>query len=153
MTKSFMNCFICSIEHPSLFPVVLNWFGSGLWCLTPLSTIFQLHRGQFYWWRKLEYSKKTTDLSQVTDKLYHKYTSPWTGFKLTTLVVIGTDCTGKSNFHLITTAPMPRTIFSLILLRRWILPNNCWECFSREDLYCCPASCYTRFAHHGKKYC
>jgi hypothetical protein len=26
---------------------------------------------QFYWWRKPEYLEKTTDLSQVTDKLYH----------------------------------------------------------------------------------
>jgi hypothetical protein len=24
-----------------------------------------------FWWRKPEYQEKTTDLSQVTDKLYH----------------------------------------------------------------------------------
>ena len=64
--------------------------GLVLWCLTPHSKIVQLDcGGQFHWWRRQEQPEKTTDLSHVADKLYHKmfYASPFA--LLTTLVVEG----------------------------------------------------------------
>ena len=58
-------------------------------------------------WKKICTLRKTPTVAMSLTTLSQsciEYTSPWAGFKLTTLVVIGTDCIGscKSNYHMIT---------------------------------------------------
>jgi len=101
----------------SLSAVYNNGLVLVLWCLMPLSTIFQLYcvsvllMGET---RGPGENHRSVTSHSLTDKLYHimLYTLPWLRFDLTTSVVIhvGTDCTGscKSNYHTITPTTAPK---------------------------------------------
>ena len=86
----------------------------GLLCLMLLSTIFQLHRGVSFivgGHRSTRRKPPTCRKSLTNFFIYYyiKYTLPWSGFELTTLMVIGSDCMGscKSNYHTITITATP----------------------------------------------
>ena len=56
-----------------LATVDLVWFVVGLWCLTPLSPIFQLYRdSQFYWWRKPETCACSCNVGPQVDQMFIK---------------------------------------------------------------------------------
>ena len=78
----FYNCFryvekkeatyVCFAIVSIIFKIFFLWMWGGYLVWFMVFNVFQLYRGgQFFWWKKPEYPEKTTDLLQVTDKLYH----------------------------------------------------------------------------------
>ena len=99
----------CQVVYFIFKLYVMVWF--SLWCLTPLSTIFQLYVAIRFIdggnQRKPPTCHKS--LTNLITTCCIENTLPWTVLELTTVVAMGTDCTGswESNYHMITTAAAP----------------------------------------------
>ena len=85
VVQTFFNIIMSSlrkIEEFSNYVLKTLFIHHKLWYLMPLSIIVIIY--QFYWWRKLDYPEKTSDLVQVADKLYnimlHWVHFSWAGF-------------------------------------------------------------------------
>jgi hypothetical protein len=109
-----LSCLIWNILFSKLFMAFLAKVSLLFTVFNATFNNISVYRGgQVNWWRKLEYPKKTSNLPQVTDKIYHillyRVHLAWVGFELTTLMVIGTDCIDscKFNYNMITATTVP----------------------------------------------